>query len=283
MKKRKVFLDDRVYLVTDIKQGGMGRVWLLLKEKQTSYDPIYSSQLAVKTFDFMNDIGLVERELNNWIGLDHRNILPLLKIGRLDFKVAAIMPFRFLTLQEHLDERGCLPEAEVHSVGCQLTEGLDYAFRDHGLVHLDLKPSNILVSMKDPIAIQVSDWGISRLSGLSSYATHTPLSASTEQTTFRAGTPLFMSPERYSGKWTISDRVDMYSLGMILLMLLTGVLPFQFGRTNPQHEIATHTYFENAQILLRGRNPKLSRIILACISPNPNERPLNYQSLKKMF
>lgn len=67
IKQARVFLDDKVYRVISVRNGGMGRVWLLEQEFNEPFDPVYRRRLAVKTFDFMEDETAIENELNIWI------------------------------------------------------------------------------------------------------------------------------------------------------------------------------------------------------------------------
>ena len=82
-KAKRVLVDDKTYSVMSVRNGGMGRVWLLEQTFDDSFDPIYRRRIAVKTFDFMKDEPAIEHELNIWISLDHRSVAPLKKIGRL--------------------------------------------------------------------------------------------------------------------------------------------------------------------------------------------------------
>ena len=83
--KQSVSLDAYAYNVLDIKEGGMGRVWLLQQAKAYPFDPIYRRQIAVKTFNSDCDSTQIESELNSWVLMDCPFILPLRKIGHLDF------------------------------------------------------------------------------------------------------------------------------------------------------------------------------------------------------
>lgn len=280
---KRVLLDGHYYQVISAKDGGMGRVWLLKKDPVEGFDWIYRSGLAVKTFDLANDERIVEQELNHWVTLDHPAILPLLKIGRLDFHLAAIMPMLEGSLHDLLKEHGSLSEKEVLSTLRQLISGLDYAYRHWTLLHLDLKPSNVLILSKKPLKVQIADWGISRLAGdqmLANTKARKGLVNREEMiTSYAAGTLIFMAPERFSGSWSLSPQADIYSLGMIAIMLNTGVLPFRFGLIDPVEEIVTGSYFENAKTILRDRSLSFGRFCLECIHPLTEYRLKNYEEL----
>jgi hypothetical protein len=59
----------------------MGRVWLLDRAFDEGYNAIYGQRIAVKTFDLMENEAAITKELNIWISLSHRSILPLRKSG----------------------------------------------------------------------------------------------------------------------------------------------------------------------------------------------------------
>lgn len=278
-----VLVDDRRYAVQSIKKGGMGRVWLLDREDRAGFDTIYRNQIAVKTFDFMADQRAVERELNIWIGLSHHGIVPLLKIGRLDHQLCAIMPRLRRNLDELLLEQVTLDEQEVATRLELVAEALNYAWREFKVLHLDLKPSNFLVDGKD---IKVADWGISRL-GLGRMPANFPVPGGqgvamvSDETSYSAGTPLFMAPERFSGRWVLSPQADVYSLGMIAIQLNCGILPFRFGQVDPAHEITSGTYVENAMRVLADRSERFRRFCLDCINPDPTQRIPTFRDVRK--
>lgn len=283
-KTKQVLVDDRTYSVMSVRNGGMGRVWLLEQTFDDSFHPIYRRRIAVKTFDFMKDEQAIERELNIWISLDHPSVVSLKKIGRLNYRLAAIMPLLDGSLDNVIEARGSLNEQEVSKIISDILDGLAYAWSDFKILHLDLKPSNVLVESGCPIRIKIADWGISRLAAANqrprAVKNKSVLMATHDlQTAYAAGTPLFMAPERFSGDWALSPTADIYSLGMMAVQLNTGVLPFRFGQVDPAEEIATGSFFENARQMLQNRSDGFRRFCLQCIHPNPAARPSTFRDV----
>lgn len=283
-KLKQVLVDDRTYSVMSVRNGGMGRVWLLEQTFDDPFDLIYRRRIAVKTFDFMKDEQAIEHELNIWISLDHRSVLPLNKIGRLNYRLAAIMPLLDGSLDDLLEARGALSEQEVLTIISDIVDGLEYAWTKFKILHLDLKPSNVLVESSSPIRTKIADWGISRLAAENQLAhglkgNAMPMATYNQKTAYAVGTPLFMAPERFSGNWALSPTVDIYSLGMMAVQLNTGILPFHFGQVDPAEEIATGSFFDNARQMLENRSEEFRRFCLQCIHPHPSSRPSSFRDV----
>lgn len=283
-KPKHVLVDDRNYIVMSVRNGGMGRVWLLEQAFDGSFDPIYRRRIAVKTFDFMKDERAIEHELNIWISLNHSSVLPLKKIGRLNYRLAAIMPLLDGSLDDVIEARGSLNEQEVVKIISDVGEGLQYAWSAFKILHLDLKPSNVLVESSSPIRVKIADWGISRLAAETQIARRlesstAPMATYHQKTAYAAGTPVFMAPERFSGNWSLSPTADIYSLGMMAVQLNTGILPFRFGEVDPVEEIATGSFFENACHMLENGSGDFRRFCLQCIHPNPSVRPSSFRDV----
>lgn len=287
-KSRQVLVDDRTYSVMSVRNGGMGRVWLLEQTFDSPLDPIYRRRIAVKTFDFMDDERAIEQELNIWISLDHRSVLPLKKIGRLNYRLAAIMPLLQGSLDDILETRGCLSEREASTMLMDIVDGLDYAWTRFKILHLDLKPSNVLVESRSTIQPKIADWGVSRLATVNHTMHSRNVSARSaelydQRTAYAAGTPLFMAPERFSGNWELSPAADIYSLGLMAIQLTTGTFPFRFGQVNPLDEITNGSYLVNAIELLDNHSQQFRDFCLWCIDPRLSSRPSSYRDVAKQL
>jgi tetratricopeptide (TPR) repeat protein len=110
-----------------------------------------------------------------------------------------------------------LSRGEAIEWGLQVAAGLAHAHR-HGIVHRDIKPSNLLFT--DEGNIKIVDFGLAKMN-----SSALPDSLSLTQPGVAVGTPLYMSPEQASGK-RVNQRTDVFSLGLVLLELLTGRPPF---------------------------------------------------------
>jgi len=143
----------------------------------------------------------------------------------------------------------------------EAAEGLHHA-HTHGIVHRDVKPSNLLVESSSG-RVLVTDFGLARESG-DDHLT---------QTGQLAGTPAYMSPEQIEpGGREVERRSDVYSLGVTLYELLTHRLPFR-GRTAQE---LSRRILEASPVPPRKLNPRLSRdletIVLKAMDPVPEKR-----------
>ena len=140
--------------------------------------------------------------------LDHPNIVPVHDFAEMDGSLVVVMKFvEGDTLKGRLVQ-GPLTVAECSRLVGAAAAALQHA-HDRGVVHCDLKPSNILLSPDGSIFL--TDFGVARLSTID----------------LGHGSPDYMSPEQASDAPELDGRSDQYALGVILFEALTGVLPFQ--------------------------------------------------------
>jgi serine/threonine protein kinase/formylglycine-generating enzyme required for sulfatase activity/dienelactone hydrolase len=138
-----------------------------------------------------------------------------------------------LPITEHCDKHRLNIEQRLH-LFLHVCQAVQHAHQK-GIIHRDLKPSNILVTMQDDKAVpKVIDFGVAK--ALSRHLAEKTIY--TEQGQI-IGTPEYMSPEQIDlNDHDIDTRTDVYSLGVLLYELLTGVLPFDrqtFRRTGFEH------------------------------------------------
>src|SRR6266508_2203872 len=155
------------------------------------------------------------REARMAAGLSHPHIVPIHRVGEAGGFVFFVMSYvEGETLGERLRTRGPLPPADAARVLREVAWALAYA-HGRGIVHRDIKPDNILLEAGTGRAM-VTDFGIA----------HGGAQASTIDIGKIMGTAHFMSPEQGANK-PLDGRSDIYSLGVVGYLALSGRLPFE--------------------------------------------------------
>ncbi|MCZ7566319.1 MAG: serine/threonine protein kinase [Burkholderiales bacterium] len=199
-------------MLGELGRGAMGIVY-------EAVDDVLDRPVAIKTINMSGD--LAERadhearfmqEARAAGGLSHPNVITVYDVGR--EQNVLYMAMELLDGEELRDllGRGRLPLATAVEIAAQIAEGLAFA-HERGIVHRDVKPSNIMVMRGN--RAKITDFGIARVR----------TSEVKTQTGLRLGSPRYMSPEQVLGQ-PVDARADIFALGVVLYEMLAGVPPF---------------------------------------------------------
>ncbi len=239
-------------------RGGMGAVY-------KGFDPAISREVAIKT---IAKSSLDEDELQHLLArfrheaqvvgrLAHPGIVQIYDYGEDETLAYIVMELvNGKTLHEHLQQHANYDLREVGEIIGQVLEALGHAHAA-GVVHRDMKPSNIMIN-KDG-GIKISDFGIA----------HTEASELTQHGDV-LGTPHYMAPEQFLGL-PIVVATDLYAVGVIAYDLLTGVKPFVGTTVTVMQQVLNQRPADPTSL-----NPALStlvdRVLQRALAKKPEER-----------
>jgi eukaryotic-like serine/threonine-protein kinase len=202
------------YQITEvIGRGAMGIVY-------KAFDPNIRRTVAIKTIrlDAAEDdrasavLARFRNEAQAAGRLSHPGIVAVHEYGEEGGLAYIAMEYiQGNSLREYFTRGTRFGESDAVSTMTQLLEGLSYA-HEQGVWHRDIKPANLIVMRSGKL--KIADFGIARID--SSHLT---------QTGFVMGTPGYMAPEQYTGE-PVDWRADVFSAGVVMYELLTGVKPF---------------------------------------------------------
>lgn len=206
-------LGNRYELMEKIGEGGMAIVY---KARDNKLSRLVAVKILKKEFANNKDISdKFKKEATAVANFSDANIVNVLDVGHeeegnMDYFVMEYVSGK--TLKELIVENGKLNYTVAISIAIQIAKALECAHKNN-IIHRDVKPQNILVTESG--VVKVTDFGIAKSS----------TSATITNTTTIMGSAHYLSPEQAKGTF-IDLRSDIYSLGIVLYEMVTGVLPF---------------------------------------------------------
>ena len=194
---------SRVYLATRETDGAR----MVVKLMKSGAAAVERSQY------FLLEMQLLQK-------MSHPNVVPIIDAGEAQGVLYFAMPFiEGETMRQRLSRDGAFPVADAVRYALDLARALAHV-HSHGVVHRDVKPENILLAPNGAILL---DFGHARAPAIM------PTSESRDAKKYIVGTANYVSPEQVAGRRVADSRSDLYSLGCVLLEMLTGVVPFSGG------------------------------------------------------
>lgn len=273
-KNKKVA--DRYQCRQKIGSGGMGVVYL-------AQDTLLNRQVVLKmllpTLKVEKATTRFFREARILSRLNHPHIVTIYDFGTWEESMFIVLEYlEGQSLQQVIQERAPLTTPWILNALYQILDALEAAHQA-GIIHRDLKPPNIfcLPQPDQPDYIKILDFGTAVSLEHDVYeriTTHGEV----------IGTPHYMSPEQIMGKEDISPGVDIYSLGIILYEMLTGVLPFSGERTMSillGHLYKTPEPFADQMAENDPQRKSLQEVVNICLNKNPQDRYASIPELRK--
>jgi serine/threonine-protein kinase len=237
-------------ILSTIGSGGFGTVYL-------AEDTWIDKKVALKVPHKQGvDFGELLREPRLLATLNHPNIVAILTAEKQENVFFIVMEFvAGETLESIIARDGALDLARALDYTCQISNAVDYAHKQ-GVLHRDLRPSNVLVGENG--LLKVADFGTSRFLEIAAHGTTV------------IGSPPYMAPEQFQGKAVFAS--DIYSLGVTMYQMLTGVLPYDTPSPADLDRLM------NGELLTapRLKNPKIPKalndIVLKAMAPEIHAR-----------
>jgi hypothetical protein len=262
-----------------IGRGGMGTVYL-------GHHPLLHRDVAIKVLesdDELNQqtISRFEREVQMTAQLRHPNTIDIYDFGRADASTFYyVMEYvDGITLQELVDRCGRQSPARVIHLLLQVCGSLS---ESHGLgmIHRDIKPSNLLLTARSGLydMIKVLDFGL-----VKQIDRESPVSKSAVELTRTdgiTGTPMYMSPESVRDATTADERSDLYSVGAVGYILLTGEKLFDGESSVDVCLKQLNDEPERPSERINQSLPEdLQNVLMSCLRKSPEERPMSADDL----
>jgi serine/threonine protein kinase len=261
------------YKITEkLGEGGMGEVYLaedtsLKRKVALKFLPDYLQQDEVAQKRFL-------REARSAAALDHPYICNIHEVGETEGRSFIVMEYvKGQTLKEKLLE-GPVPLKQTLQIGVEIAEALEEAHKA-GIAHRDLKPANIMLTSGGHV--KVMDFGLAK-KVVDEDGTEQDITSALTREGTTLGTIAYMSPEQLRGK-TVDTRSDIFSFGIVLYELLSGVHPFRKKR---QAETTAAILTEEPESLSRYTEDSseiLQHTITKMLEKEPDDR---YQSVHEV-
>jgi beta-lactam-binding protein with PASTA domain len=256
MVEPDTIVDGRYRVISRLGSGGMADVYL-------AQDQLLGREVAVKILHhhFAEDHEFVERfrrEASSAAALSHPNIVGIFDRGEWNGTYYIAMEYvAGRSLKAIVREDGALGADRAIDIVIQILRAARFAHR-RGVIHRDLKPHNVILDEEG--RARVTDFGIARAGASDMTLTGSIM-----------GTAQYLSPEQAQGH-TVSGASDLYSVGVILYELLTGVVPFE-------GETAVAIAFKQVSAVPRPPSelnpavpPSLDAVVLRALAKHPSER-----------
>lgn len=252
-------------LIEKIGQGGMGVVYRARQhglERDVALKLLAAGPWASEEF-----VARFRREAKSAARMQHPNIVEIYEFGHRDgFNYFSMRLIEGPSLAQKLAAEGPMSAIEAAKLLRTLAEAMDYAHR-LGVLHLDLKPANILMTQnREPL---IADFGLARR-----------IDAGHEGGTEISGTPSYMAPEQAQlESHPLTASTDIYGLGAILYELLTGRPPFTATSAQQILERVIAEVPKSPRDLSKAIPADLDAICLKCLEKDPSQRYVSARSL----
>ena len=263
-----------------ILQGGAGIVYIV-------YDHAFRESFAAKTFRpeiFASSPRIAERFLQESLAWVHLDIHPNITLARMFERIEGT-PYLFLEYVSGGDLGGWIGTPrltedlpQVLRFAIQFCDGMTHANKKGILAHRDIKPRNCLITTDG--VLKVTDFGLAKVleeetpEAAMGFA---PKGLKANLTATTVGTCTHMAPEQFENAGRVGLKADIYSFGVMLYQMASGVLPFE-GETWKDLERLHKT---QQPPVLKTTEPRLAELVLKCMAKDPAGRFSEFAEIRE--
>jgi serine/threonine protein kinase len=254
-----VVLGNDFLILEEIGAGGMGVVYL---SHQISLDRPAALKVLTEKYTQNNEfISNFIKEARSAAKLNHPNIVQAYAVGEdSGIYYFAMEYIEGETMKNILKRLGKIPIEQAVEVIRQISDSLDFAWKEQRLIHRDIKPDNIMIVTRTGRA-KLADLGLARVAGEVDNPNQDEV----------MGTPQYISPEHLMGA-PMDLRSDIYSLGATFYHLLTGVFPFTGKSTLEIAKKHIEETLKSPKLVCPEIPDSLAKIIMKMMEKSPEDR-----------
>ena len=254
--------EDYYELKENLGEGDFATVQKCIKK---SNGKIFAVKKVLKKKIKYRDLIIMEGESSILKLIHHPNLVELIDYFESEDKIFMVMDYleggdliKFICDQEPMTN---VPEKTIAKIIYRIGKAIQY-LHNYGMVHRDLKPENIVFGKNNDInSLKIIDFGLTVTLGYE------------ETVNDLMGTVTYLAPEVYTNK-PYDFKVDVWSIGVILYYLLSGILPFDDENLNDEliGKKIVFSHHEFAKEFFEGRSRMVINLIEKCLEKNPEKR-----------
>lgn len=256
---------NRYVILEQIGSGGMG---IIYKAKDLELEELLVIKILSPAWsDDANLVARFKREIKLARLISHNNVIRIYDLGNWEGYIYITMEyFQGSDLAQIIAEKGAFNISDGLNLCIQLCEGLNAAHQQ-GIIHRDLKSSNIMISEDN--TLKLLDFGIAKAANVTQLTIDGSI----------LGTPYYISPEAIMQK-EVDNRSDIYSLGIVMFEIFTGRCPYEGDYLLDVMQKHLSGNPPTPSSIVDSIPEDLDEIILKCIAMRPEKR---YQSIAELI
>jgi serine/threonine protein kinase len=237
-------------ILATLGSGGFGTVYL-------AQDTWIDKKVAIKVPHRQGlDFGELLRDPRLLASVSHPNIVAITTAEKQENVFFIVMEYvQGETLENMIATKGAIDLNRALDFTCQICNAVDHA-HTQGVIHRDLRPANVLVTEND--MLKVADFGTSRFLEIAAHGTTV------------IGSPPYMAPEQFHGKAVFAS--DIYSLGVTMYQMLTGVLPYDTPAPSDLDKLMSGELVSPPRMKNPAIPKPISDIVMRAMAPEITER-----------